>query len=483
MDASEVQRLRTAAERAFTAGHHQQALAHSIRLERAQPDVPAWPRYTALVCQAMGRTLDQIDALERAAERHEKRGEILKAAAACKQILALDAEHGATRERLRQLRAAHRAKPAPVEARGPQPRIPSQVWREAPRGGLQELPLRQVMPGAHQAPGEGRAGVYAIPLEEEVEGSLSVLLDEARTSTLPSGARAPNVVPTAPPSFGGASLAAEDAAVLAVAEELRAAQRTEQALTDTPLFQDMPEAAFHDLLDRARLTRVARDRDVFRQGAPGDALFVIAEGEVGVIDEGPPRRGLCKLGEGDFFGEMALVADQPRTATCTALTDAELIVIDRETLQGVLQAHPAVLTVLLRFFRDRSVDRVLHTSPLFSCLSARDRETVRPFFRFLEVDPGSRLIEAGGRPPGLLVLLAGKAEAIRGDARLGVLVPGDMAGEMSLVTGAPANATVRAIDKVLAVEFPAPALQKILRARPEARAYVERVARSRSEGG
>lgn len=478
--------LRAAAERAFAAGRHQQALAQSIRLEREEPEEPAWPRYTALICQTMGRTLDQIDALDRAAGLHQKRGEILKAATVCKHILAIDPQHSSTRARIQALRAARAPSlPPPVRA-SPAPRR----WETGE--GLAQVPLRSVMPGARRSSESAPAGpaVYTIPLDSSsVESSVELSLSREpssppKTSRPGSGAVLPTGMPT-PQVVGGTpdiELTVEDAAVLAVAEELRAVQRTERALLDTPLFRDMAEAAFHALIDRSGLRRVEADEHVFLQGAPGDALYVIAEGEVGVIDEGPPRRGLAKLGEGSFFGEMALVSDAPRSATCTALTDCELIVIDRATLKALIQSHPDVLTVILRFLRDRSVDRILRTSPLFTSLSRQDLEKVRPHFHFLEIEPGADLIVEGTRPSGVMIMVAGRAEVLRSGERVGVLFPDDVAGEMSLLKDAPAGATVRATEKLLAVSFPSKGFKRILEARPSVRAYVEEVMKKRQAG-
>lgn len=472
------QQLREAAEKAFSAGQYQQALAHSIRLERTDPDDPSWPRYTALICQAMGRQLDQIDALERAGERFARRGELLKAAAACKHILTMDPKHAGAQDRLAALRAAAPKRSTPARATlRPAPTPPTQ-WRG---GGLQSVPLKEVMPGAKKM---GDAGVYAIPLEENPERSSSFQLPEEvraelNRSELSTGIQAPQVVGQR--ATENIERTAEDIAVEAVAAELMQAQRTEQALEDTTLFKEMPKDAFHDLIDRAELVQLRQHEHVFRQGAPGEALFVIVQGEVGVIDEGPPRRGLTKLGEGDFFGEMALVSDAPRSATCTALRDVELIGIRRPVMQAVLQNHPEVLTVLLRFFRDRSVDRLLRTNPIFSSLSPKDHLALRPFFRFLEVEAGAHLIRQGQQVESLIVLLAGKAEALGQDRRLGLLLPGDIAGEMSLLSGEPASATVRAIDKLFAVEFSAVAFKKIVQARPAVASYIKSLVAQRSQ--
>lgn len=309
-----------------------------------------------------------------------------------------------------------------------------------------------------------RAGVYSIPLADERTGPIPL-------SVLPSGVAAPQVV-------GGQvsdAMPAEDRAVLEVAEELAAFGRTERALMDSALFQGLPQDAFHSLIDAARLRSVPGGQVVFRQGDAGDALYVIAEGAVEVIEEGPPPRRLGVLEDGAFFGEMALIAEQPRSATCAAVSDCELIAIDRPVMAELLSAHASVLEPLLRFFRDRSVARLLRTSPLFSTLGPRDHDALRPHFRFLEAEPGADLLVEGSQPEGLLILLAGRAVAIRGGQRIGGLGPGEIAGEVSSLLGQPAGATVRAFDKVFAVELPAAAVARILDARPAARAYVEQV--------
>lgn len=461
----EVERLATEAREAFAAGLWQPALAASLRLERAEPGEPEWPRQTARVLEAMGRSLDRIDALERAAERHARRGELLPAAVVCKQILTLDPAHAATRARLAGLRAAHvKTKPTLPTV----PRVSSSVWNRPEGSGLRAVPLRKVVPGARADSSKGRTGVHAIPLSSPAQLPLHLAAsEEPTTGTLEL------------PALGSA----EDRAVEAVEQELQAAVRTERTLSKSPLFDELPQGALHDLIDRARMVRFSKDASIFRQGDSGDTLFVVVDGEVGVIDEGPPRRAVSKILPGDFFGEMALVGGAPRSATCAALTDVELIALDHEVMAGVLREHPGVLTVLLRYFRDRSIERVLSTSPLFSCLSPRDRAAIRPHFRFLEVEPGASIIREGTVPEGVVVVLGGRAEAVRaepeGERRLGWLGPGELAGEMSLLRGSPALATVRAVDKLLAVEFPARAFRKILEARPQVRAIVERTARSR----
>jgi hypothetical protein len=82
--------------------------------------------------------------------------------------------------------------------------------------------------------------------------------------------------------------------------------------------------------NEAELLRVEAGKIIFREGDPGDALYVVVEGELSVQSEGPPRVEMARLGAGSFIGEVALMTDQPRSATVTSVNGgAELLRIDR----------------------------------------------------------------------------------------------------------------------------------------------------------
>src|SRR5207247_954755 len=72
---------------------------------------------------------------------------------------------------------------------------------------------------------------------------------------------------------------------------------------------------------------------------PGDALYVVAKGQVKVVLIGEDGREviLSVLGEGEFFGEMALIDDEPRSAHVIAMEDSTLYVLRREDFQGILE--------------------------------------------------------------------------------------------------------------------------------------------------
>src|SRR5918911_1069567 len=82
----------------------------------------------------------------------------------------------------------------------------------------------------------------------------------------------------------------------------------------------------------------AKGSTIIKQGDRGDSLFIIEEGRCEVtVEEGPHHSmTIALLGSGDFFGEMALISEEPRAASVKALEDCKLLVLDRRTLFSTL---------------------------------------------------------------------------------------------------------------------------------------------------
>lgn len=98
-------------------------------------------------------------------------------------------------------------------------------------------------------------------------------------------------------------------------------------LRATPLFAPLGPAVLETVARELRTVSVVAGTVVVSQGDHGDSFFLIQEGRVEVTQDGRLLREECP---GEFFGEIALLHDVPRTATVTATTDAVLLVLDRD---------------------------------------------------------------------------------------------------------------------------------------------------------
>jgi N-acyl-L-homoserine lactone synthetase len=96
----------------------------------------------------------------------------------------------------------------------------------------------------------------------------------------------------------------------------------------------------------------AAGETIIRQGDEGTALFVVVEGEVAVT-LGEQRVELARLSRGETFGELAALTSRPRSADVVALTDVDLMVLDRPAFQAQLQSDPEVALRLLEILGTR----------------------------------------------------------------------------------------------------------------------------------
>ena len=108
-------------------------------------------------------------------------------------------------------------------------------------------------------------------------------------------------------------------------------------LRGLPMFAPLSGATLEHLAGSLRGLRVRAGEEIVREGEPGDHFYVIASGEVDVRVGGRPA---TELGPGDYFGEIALLREVPRTATVVASTDVELFTLDRDEFVAAVTGHP-----------------------------------------------------------------------------------------------------------------------------------------------
>jgi CRP-like cAMP-binding protein len=366
--------------------------------------------------------------------------------------------------------ALPRTKTSNAQSQFAQARTKSKPITLPPNQGIDAIDLKTEIPQAFER--EENSGVYVIPIDDED------FLMQDEEAFRPS---VPQVV--VEPSSAGIEVEAsdlddiseldlEDIEEIPLPAPRVLGQAAAEALAATPLFSGLSQQALESLVAELQLIQLARGEVLFHEGDPGDALYVIVEGEVAVQAEGPPRVEMARLGPGSFIGEVALMTDQPRSATVTSVDTAELLRIDRSTLKRVLASHGEVLTSVLRFVRDRLVDRWTRTSPLFRPFDANERSALASKFKFLEIDTNSTLLSAGARPDGLYIVLAGHFAVRRGTQQLAMLGPGDLIGETALLSGSTLKSDIVARGKALALCLPASEFREMIMTHPHVLEYI-----------
>ena len=123
-----------------------------------------------------------------------------------------------------------------------------------------------------------------------------------------------------------------------------------ELLKRVPLFADCSRGELEQIAQIADEIDLAEGKDLTRLGESGREFFVLLEGEADVSQDGEI---INKLGAGDFFGEIALVEDTPRTATVTATTPVRVLVITDRSFKRLLEKQPEIQRKVLVALAER----------------------------------------------------------------------------------------------------------------------------------
>ncbi len=500
--------MREEAAAATADGKYKRALAAYLELERVEPRDAQWPKRSAETYRRLGNNKSAIDAYERSADRYAQNGFLVQAMAVCKLILQIDPRHegslgrlarmneqvgqGPTRaqgfaennpnlhtnpnvQAIRRATGSEAAIPPPLAPSGDEPRsrpkpstpppvamprTKSRPIQMPPGAALETVNLSQQVAQSR----EHSQGIHVIPIDDNdfadrgVSSPIVVIEDDGTE------------IEAMPDDLTELDLA--DIEEVPLAEPRAAGIAAQRALAATPLFAGLPREALESLVEHLTLVPLEAGVALFHEGDPGDALYVVVEGEVAVQAEGPPLVEMARLGPGAFIGEVALMTDQPRSATVTATQTSELLRIDRHTLSRVLANHGDVLVAVLRFVRERLVDRWMRTSPLFRPFDDQQRNELAARFQFLEIESGTVILSAGTKPDGLYIVLAGQYLVRRGSATVATLGPGDLIGETALLAGGTFRSDVVAKGKSLALCLPAKDFREVIMTHPHVLEYI-----------
>ena len=125
-----------------------------------------------------------------------------------------------------------------------------------------------------------------------------------------------------------------------------------------PIFTGLNEGALGKLASVSHLKRISKGQVLFLQGDSGRAAYVVYQGVIAILFTTADGRELVinEMREGEFFGELALLLDQPRSASALAREDSQVIRIPREEFLALVEAEPKLMRNLLDTIAGRLVN-------------------------------------------------------------------------------------------------------------------------------
>ena len=120
-------------------------------------------------------------------------------------------------------------------------------------------------------------------------------------------------------------------------------------LRNVPLFRVLSNTDLLNFADRLIIEVIPEGQIIIKEGLPGNALYIIKSGKVKIVsqlDFTHEEISLAELGEGDYFGEMALLTDEPRSASVIALGETELLRLEKDVFEELLSKEPRLYKTL-----------------------------------------------------------------------------------------------------------------------------------------
>jgi uncharacterized membrane protein len=128
-----------------------------------------------------------------------------------------------------------------------------------------------------------------------------------------------------------------------------------ELLQKLPLFAGLSPEDLTQLANKLARRQLRKGERVFEKGDPGTTMFIVTSGSVSImlpqLDAAPVL--LKEIGPGEYFGELSLFDDKPRSASAECGTQVDLLELDRATLTNYLQARPHAALAILQTMGER----------------------------------------------------------------------------------------------------------------------------------
>src|SRR5579884_3962524 len=127
------------------------------------------------------------------------------------------------------------------------------------------------------------------------------------------------------------------------------ASQVTELLHGMDIFADLTEPELNKVARMLKEQKLAENELIFSQGDPGDALYIVLQGRVRIAttDYLGRERVLAFYGPGQFFGDMALLTGEGRSATATASTEVRLLQLRKDDFDGLVEGNVNLMRGML----------------------------------------------------------------------------------------------------------------------------------------
>ncbi|KAL0587648.1 hypothetical protein ABG067_002667 [Albugo candida] len=217
-----------------------------------------------------------------------------------------------------------------------------------------------------------------------------------------------------------------------------------EIMRQVQLFRNLSQKQQEQVLCALKPAKFLNGQVIVQQGARGDRFYMIAKGSAVITKTMPgskQERMITHLYPGHYFGELALIYDDPRTATVRAIGDVELLYLTQNDFQRIGHVHLSLM---------------LQQVPLLARLNSRDQDIVLSRLQPANFTDGEYIVRQGEEGTRFYIITKGEAAVTERDLlvadstekELTRLYEGHVFGEMSLIYKEPRTASVRAIGPV-----------------------------------
>jgi CRP-like cAMP-binding protein len=221
-------------------------------------------------------------------------------------------------------------------------------------------------------------------------------------------------------------------------------------------FWELGEQETARFYSRLKEERVRAGQVIIRQGEQGDKFYIIKSGqaEVVVSRQGEPDLAAAVLSRGDYFGEIALIKNVPRTATVRALADCSLLVLERKDFEDLVASKMELGQRIDRLIENRGF---LVKLPLFAEFAPAQVAMAASRLVPERYSAGQAVIRQGELGDSFFIIREGRLEVLvekEGHrSRVAELGPGEYFGEIALLLDVPRTADVAALTDCLVLRL------------------------------